>query len=118
MLFGFVASALFLLVVVYGLYVIGLVHEPSSPQRVERNATAPQATAPAPAAPASLPSALPQTSTSAPYVVKEGDTLWDIAQRLTGDPLNYHNLAGRNLIKNPDLIFPGQTIQIDSQQRQ
>jgi LysM repeat protein len=119
MLVGFVASALFLLGVVYGLYVIGLVHEPSPAQHVESNVTAPQttATAPAPAPPASLPSAPPQTSTIAPYVVKEGDTLWDIAQRLTGDPLNYHNLAGRNLIKNPDLIFPGQTIQIDSQQK-
>jgi len=117
MLVGFVASALFLLVVVYGLYLIGLVHEPSSPQHVQGNVTAPQATATTPAL-ASPPSTPSQTSNNAPYVVKEGDTLWDIAQRLTGDPFNYHNLAGRNLIKNPDLIFPGQTIQIDSQQKQ
>lgn len=52
------------------------------------------------------------------YTVKVGDTLWDIAQRFTGDPLNYHNIAGKNLIKNPDLIFPGQTLQVEATQKQ
>ena len=45
------------------------------------------------------------------YVVKEGDTLWDISSRLTGDPLNYRTIAGQNRIPNPDLIFPGQQLQ-------
>ncbi|MGO9410767.1 MAG: chemotaxis protein CheW [Spirochaetia bacterium] len=72
---------------------------------------------PAQAQPVPPPTASSQPFSSSPYVVKEGDTLWDIAQRLTGDPFNYRNLAGRNLIKNPDLIFPGQTIQVDSQQK-
>ena len=52
-----------------------------------------------------------QAPVGAIYVVKEGDTLWDISNRLTGNPFNYHSIAGRNRISNPDLIFPGQTLQ-------
>jgi hypothetical protein len=44
------------------------------------------------------------------YRVKRGDTLWGIAKRLTGNPLNYHRLASENEIANPDLIFPGQKL--------
>ena len=44
------------------------------------------------------------------YTVKKGDTLWDIAARLTGNPFNYLHLARDNSIVTPDLIFPGQTI--------
>ncbi|HEY0664500.1 MAG TPA: chemotaxis protein CheW [Gallionella sp.] len=46
------------------------------------------------------------------YVVKRGDTLWSIAQRLTGNPYNYPRIAGSNAIANPDLIFPGQQIRL------
>jgi hypothetical protein len=44
------------------------------------------------------------------YIVKQGDTLWDICERFTGDPFNYPRVAGDNRIANPDLIFPGQNI--------
>jgi nucleoid-associated protein YgaU len=44
------------------------------------------------------------------YVVTEGDTLWGIAERFTGNPFNFPRLAGENRIVNPDLIFPGQKI--------
>jgi chemotaxis signal transduction protein/nucleoid-associated protein YgaU len=46
------------------------------------------------------------------YVVKKGDTLWNISQRLTGNPYNYPRLAGSNAIANPDLIFSGQRIRL------
>jgi len=46
------------------------------------------------------------------YVVKEGDTLWDISKRFTGNPFNYPRIAGENRIADPDLIFPGQRIRL------
>jgi nucleoid-associated protein YgaU len=46
------------------------------------------------------------------YVVVHGDTLWSISERLTGSPFNYPRIAGRNKIANPNLIFPGQKIQL------
>lgn len=46
------------------------------------------------------------------YVVRRGDTLWNISQRLTGNPYNYPRIAGSNDIANPDLIFPGQRIRL------
>jgi chemotaxis signal transduction protein/nucleoid-associated protein YgaU len=44
------------------------------------------------------------------YLVVEGDTLWSISKRFTGNPLNYPRIAGENRIADPDLIFPGQKI--------
>jgi chemotaxis signal transduction protein len=162
MLVAFVASALLIIVVIYGLYFFGLArgHAPaqaggqqsaSRQQSVSQqqpatsqpgtqepaasqapptqplpaaSAPAPAASAAAPAASAPAPAALaptsapsPQSSSNPTYIVKQGDTLWDIAQRFTGNPLNYHDLAGQNLIKNPDLIFPGQVIQVDTTQK-
>jgi chemotaxis signal transduction protein/LysM repeat protein len=46
------------------------------------------------------------------YVVKEGDTLWDIAARFTGDAHNYRGLAANNGIADPNLISPGQVIRL------
>jgi len=48
------------------------------------------------------------------YVVKEGDTLWDIAARFTGDAHNFGSLAAYNSIPDPDLISPGQVIKVPS----
>ncbi len=55
------------------------------------------------------------------YTVSQGDTLWGIARRLTGDPENWPELWERNnaaykagigetYIADPGLIFPGQRI--------
>jgi len=44
------------------------------------------------------------------YVVKSGDTLWDIAERFYGNPFRYRSIADLNKIANPDLIFPGQVL--------
>ena len=51
---------------------------------------------------------------SAPFVytVVKGDNLWNIAKRFSGNPLNYPRVAQNNGIATPDLIFPGQRIQI------
>lgn len=46
------------------------------------------------------------------YVVIQGDTLWSISERFTGNPFNYPRIAGENRIANPDLIFPGQKIRL------
>jgi chemotaxis signal transduction protein/nucleoid-associated protein YgaU len=44
------------------------------------------------------------------YEVREGDTLWHISERFTGEPFNYPYIANNNEIYDPDLIFPGQKI--------
>ena len=43
------------------------------------------------------------------YIVKKGDTLWAIAKRYYGTP-NYQKIfnANRGIIRNPNLIYPGQ----------
>jgi chemotaxis signal transduction protein/nucleoid-associated protein YgaU len=46
------------------------------------------------------------------YVVVQGDTLWSISERLTGNPFASVRIAGENKIANPDLIFPGQKIKV------
>ncbi|MDQ6993680.1 MAG: LysM peptidoglycan-binding domain-containing protein [Mariprofundus sp.] len=52
---------------------------------------------------ASLKPNLPQ-----PYIVKKGDTLWDIANYFFKEPMRWLNIWEKNLyITNPDLIYPG-----------
>jgi len=46
------------------------------------------------------------------YIVKEGDILWKIARQFG---LTYQKLAQYNKLKNPHLIFPGQTLLIPQQ---
>jgi len=46
-----------------------------------------------------------------PYIVKKGDTLWDIANYFFKDPQKWLNIWEQNLyISNPDLIYPGNEI--------
>jgi nucleoid-associated protein YgaU len=58
------------------------------------------------------------TSTDMPeptfYTIKEGDTLWKIAQETLGDGNHYEKIVEANLevIKDADKIYPGQTIRI------
>lgn len=46
------------------------------------------------------------------YEVQEGDSLWSIAQNLTGDGANWEKIYEQNpeIGDNPDLIFPGQVL--------
>lgn len=46
------------------------------------------------------------------YVVKSGDTLWEIAKRLTGDGGNFQDIAAKNSIVDPNMIYPGQKLVI------
>ncbi|MGQ9630348.1 MAG: chemotaxis protein CheW [bacterium] len=46
------------------------------------------------------------------HIVARGDTLWHIARRYLGAPLKYHDIADYNRILNPDLIYPGDRINI------
>jgi len=46
-----------------------------------------------------------------PYVVKKGDTLWDIAEEYFADPEKWLKIWEQNLyVSNPDLIYPGNEI--------
>ena len=55
------------------------------------------------------------------YIVKKGDTLWDLSRRFLGAPTQWRSIYSYNVrpevvrvtgkaIKDPDLIFPGQKI--------
>ncbi|MBF0282501.1 MAG: LysM peptidoglycan-binding domain-containing protein [Zetaproteobacteria bacterium] len=47
------------------------------------------------------------------YVVKQGDTLWEITQTYFGDPMKWMDLWSRNAqIVNPHLIYPGNIINL------
>lgn len=48
------------------------------------------------------------------YTVKSGDSLSKIAKRYYGDPMKYPVLfeANREVIKDPDLIYPGQQLRV------
>lgn len=49
------------------------------------------------------------------YVVKVGDTLWDISKMYLKSPWRWPELWGMNLqeIRNPHLIYPGQTLYLE-----
>lgn len=76
-----------------------------------------------PPIPAPIPEATPEETiiaqTDVPgagagptVVVKQGDTLWDIAQRELGDPQKWREIAQLNNIPDPDLIQPGMQLQM------
>lgn len=48
------------------------------------------------------------------YVIQKGDSLSAIAKRYYGDAQQYPRIfdANREVIKNPDLIYPGQKIRV------
>jgi nucleoid-associated protein YgaU len=68
-------------------------------------------TAPRADAAASSPNVTDQEHT---YTVVAGDTLSKIAKREYGDAAKWHRIyeANKDTIKNPDLIYPGQTFKI------
>ena len=48
------------------------------------------------------------------YVIEKGDSLWEIADKFYGNGSKYKKILAENLevIKDADLIFPGQKIRI------
>jgi nucleoid-associated protein YgaU len=53
------------------------------------------------------------------YTIKRGDSLSKIARQYYGDAMKYPVLfeANREIIKNPDLIYPGQVIRVPRLQK-
>lgn len=96
--------------------------EPAPPQAAEPQGeapvppAAPAAVLPAPvtketATPASAPAVEEQPS----YIIKQGDTLWDIANTFLKDPFLWPFIWKANpSITNPDLIFAGNKLVIPS----
>jgi len=46
------------------------------------------------------------------YVVVKGDTLWDIAAKLLGDPYKYKLLSRFSNVRDPNWIYPGDIVTI------
>ena len=67
-------------------------------------------TAPTPDAPTTTGTA----GGSSTYVVVKGDSLSKIAKREYGDAAKWRRIyeANQDIIKDPDLIYPGQTLKI------
>jgi hypothetical protein len=60
------------------------------------------------------PAVAPVTPSAATtsYTVAPGDDLWDIAERVYGDPSQFHRIADASGIVNPSLIIPGEVLTI------
>ncbi len=58
------------------------------------------------------PVEITQSITGTTYTVVEGDNLWDISVRSYGDGFKWVEIAKVNKIANPDLIYPGQKINL------
>lgn len=58
----------------------------------------------------------PAPTTNQTYTVKNGDCLWNIAKKFYGNGSKYKEIAvvNKDKIKNPNLIYPGQTLIIPS----
>jgi nucleoid-associated protein YgaU len=71
-------------------------------------------TAPAAGVGGSDTSAAPSVTTGRTYVVVSGDSLSKIAKHEYGDAQKWPKIyeANRSLIKDPDLIYPGQELRI------
>ena len=55
----------------------------------------------------------PPADQDATYIIKKGDTLWDLAFQFLGDPFQWQRIWEINpYITNPDLIFPGNQLMI------
>lgn len=77
---------------------------------------------PAPEPPVAAPPAATEVASGAPppddagrtYTVQPGDSLWKIAEEMYGNGSKYPVIfeANRDLLDNPDKIFPGQELKI------
>ncbi|MCI5208688.1 MAG: LysM peptidoglycan-binding domain-containing protein [Candidatus Electrothrix sp. ATG2] len=49
---------------------------------------------------------------TAHHTVSKGDTLWKISEQYTGSGFNYPDVAQKNKIADPDLIYPNQQVKL------
>jgi nucleoid-associated protein YgaU len=58
--------------------------------------------------------ASPSAGVGKSYTIKKGDSLSKIAKREYGDAQQWRRIyeANRDIIKDPDLIYPGQVVRI------
>jgi len=93
--------------------------QPAAPPVIQAPASAPASQGAAaarrtrpvpPVASYKVPSVIPKEG--APYRIRYGDTLWDIAEAFYRNPWLYPRIARFNNIRNPDLIISGRTIRI------
>jgi nucleoid-associated protein YgaU len=82
------------------------VSRPAAPSRPVANRTRPAA----PVSRYKVPDSIPPNG--APYKIRWGDTLWDIAEAFYRDPWQYRRIVRFNNIRNPNLIVSGTTIRI------
>jgi hypothetical protein len=57
-----------------------------------------------------VPAVIPREGVN--YVIRWGDTLWDISEAFYHDPWQYRKIANQNNIRNPNSIISGRTIRI------
>lgn len=78
---------------------------PEAPQEIEPEAAEPTA---------EPESAAPEEETGRTYTVKSGDSLWKIAEQAYGNGSKYPKIfeANRDILDDPDKIFPGQVLKI------
>ena len=64
--------------------------------------------------PASAPARVDNRATGKTHTVVKGDSLWVISARLLGSGSRYTEIyeLNRSIIKNPNLIFPGQVLKL------
>jgi nucleoid-associated protein YgaU len=87
--------------------------EVDEPRVVTSTAAEQAPEASAPEAPAAAEAASPAEETRF-YVIQRGDTLWKIASEAYGNGARYTEIveANREVIEDPDKIYPGQKIRI------
>jgi nucleoid-associated protein YgaU len=59
----------------------------------------------------------PPPVASKPYVIRKGDTLWDMAVAIFGDGTRYHEIAKLNGIADPNKIYVGRTLKMPENTR-
>ncbi|MBI2350331.1 MAG: LysM peptidoglycan-binding domain-containing protein, partial [Deltaproteobacteria bacterium] len=88
------------------------------PRRVEKREIYEPAEEPAEKEPAVTVSSAPaeekESAEPVIYKVKRGDSLWRLAKKFYGDPNLWKKIydANKGVIKNPNRIYPGQTLKI------
>ena len=70
-------------------------------------------------APAAPPDLAPTPTSGGTYVVVKGDSLSKIAKMQYGDAKQWRRIyeANRDIIKDPDLIYPGQQLKIPAAEK-